>query len=259
MSKPFIGRSLALSSGAFQRTVVMLGVKAAELWALLEVETSGCGFLPDRRPKILFERHVFHRLTEGQYDDGDISDQTPGGYGAEGAHQYDRLQRAMAKDRTEALKSTSWGLGQVMGFNFESVGFADVESMVTAMADTEESQVSAIASFLIDKHLDAALRSHDWATFARGYNGEDYARNQYDAKLRGDYQSFSTGALPDIAVRQAQLYLTYAGYHPGPIDGNLGRLTRSAVIEFRSRNNLAPDEKVDEEFLQKLSQVAFHQ
>lgn len=45
-----------------------LGVRAAEVWVILTVETLGSGFLPDRRPKILFERHIFHSETKGAFD-----------------------------------------------------------------------------------------------------------------------------------------------------------------------------------------------
>src|SRR5262245_31194386 len=76
-----------------------------ELWAVLSVETSGCGYLPDRRPKILFERHVFSRLTNHRFDedDPDISARTAGGYGLAGAHQHDRLNAAIQLDRQAAL------------------------------------------------------------------------------------------------------------------------------------------------------------
>jgi hypothetical protein len=46
----------------------MREVGLAEIWAVFSVETSGCGFLTDRRPKILFERHIFSHLTNGRYD-----------------------------------------------------------------------------------------------------------------------------------------------------------------------------------------------
>ncbi|MGG7377547.1 N-acetylmuramidase domain-containing protein, partial [Escherichia coli] len=38
------------------------------MWAVIHVESSGAGYQADRRPKILFERHVFHRLTGGRFD-----------------------------------------------------------------------------------------------------------------------------------------------------------------------------------------------
>ena len=125
-----------------------LGVKAPEIWTVFAVETSGCGFLPDRRPPILYERHIFSRLTGGQFDDGDISSPTSGGYGPSGAAQYNRLARAVALDRRAALQSASWGLGQIMGMNFAMAGFGNVEDMVAAMCDSEDSQMIAFAAFL---------------------------------------------------------------------------------------------------------------
>ena len=96
MALEFVGKSLALSHAGVDATTASLGVGAAELWALMTVETAGCGFLPDRRPPIRYERHIFHRLTGGRFDDGDISDPSPGGYGPGGAPQYARLAKAIA-------------------------------------------------------------------------------------------------------------------------------------------------------------------
>ena len=128
----FQGTALALSSEGLAAVAGSLGVHAPEIWAVLAVETKGCGYLPDRRPQILYERHIFHRLTRGQFDDGDISDRSPGGYGPTGPHQYERLAAAIEKDRAAALQSVSWGLGQIMGENFVAAGFQNVEDMVTA-------------------------------------------------------------------------------------------------------------------------------
>src|SRR6266516_639425 len=136
----FRGDAKALCADGLTEATGKLGVKAPELWTVLAIETSGCGFLPDRRPKILFERHVFHRLTKGRFDDGESSDSTPGGYGALGAHQYDRLAIALANDRSAALQSASWGVGQIMGENYALAGFRDVESMVLAMSESEDRQ-----------------------------------------------------------------------------------------------------------------------
>src|SRR6201995_1072535 len=122
MAQDFVGRSRALSRTGFSTVGQTLSVKAPALWSVLSVETSGCGFLADRRPQILFERHYFHQLTGGRFDDGDISDPPAGGYCPSGAPQCDRLAGAIALDRTAALKSASWGLGQIMGDNFKMAG-----------------------------------------------------------------------------------------------------------------------------------------
>jgi hypothetical protein len=233
---PFQGNATALSSNGLASVASNLGVHAPEIWTVLAVETSGCGYLPDRRPQLLFERHVFHRLTGGQYDDGDISDPAPGGYGPMGANQFDRLARAISKDRAAALQSASWGIGQIMGMNFAEAGFQNVEGMVAAMSDSEDSQLNAVGTFLASTGLGAPLRAHDWASFARGYNGPNYTINRYDIRLNGEFQKYSSGALPDLGVRAAQLYLTYLGFHPGGIDGIAGEITVAALAEFRSKN-----------------------
>jgi len=249
---PFQGNALALSSDGLATSSGALGVHAQEIWTVLAVETSGCGFLSDRRPQILYERHIFHRLTQGRYDDGDISDPTPGGYGPGGAPQYDRLARAIAEDRNAALQSASWGLGQIMGENFAAAGYAGVEDMVAAMCRSEDDQLSAMASFLIKSGLHTCLRAHDWTSFARGYNGPNYVINRYDVRLNSEYQKYASGALPDLNARAAQLYLKYLGFDPGPVDGVAGAQTLAAYAEFASKRGLPSGGALDANAVQQL-------
>lgn len=256
MPLEFIGKSQALSKDGLAAAAQSLSVKAPEIWAVMAVETSGRGFLADRRPMILFERHVFHCLTGGRFDDGDISDPAPGRYGAGGAHQYDRLSRAIDKDRTAALQSTSWGLGQIMGENCALAGFGDAESMVAAMGDSEDAQLQAVCSFIQQSNLAASLQAHDWSSFAAKYNGPNFARNHYDVRLRGEFQKYSFGVLPDLDLRATQLYLTFCGLHPGPIDGSMGPRTRAAILEFQQRQGLAATGEMDDTLLARLALVA---
>lgn len=243
-----------MTADGFNEGADRLSVRAAEIWAVLTVETRGSGFLPDRRPQILFERHVFHRVTRGAHDTTapDVSQPTPGGYGASGAFQYTRLERALQLDRAAALRSTSWGIGQLMGFNAELAGYADVEAMITAMADSEDEQLRGMIGEITGSHLDQALRAHDWASFARGYNGPTYAKNRYDVRLAAAYERFAVGLLPDLTVRAAQVYLIYFGLDPGPVDGILGRKTRSAMAEFQERAGLPVSGEADEATLEQL-------
>ena len=236
---PFPCTALPLSSAGFQSSVDSLGVDAATLWAMLSVETLGRGFLPDRRPQILFERHVFHGLTGGQFDqtDPDISNPQPGGYGPPGTAQYPRLTRAVVLDQDAALKSASWGLGQVMGENYRIAGFADVGSMVQAMAASEDSQLAAVVGFILSKKLEKPLQNQDWAGYAHGYNGAGYAKNSYDTRLAQSYAVFKAGTkVPDLTVRAAQLYLLFLGYNPQGVDGQAGAHTLTALHNFQSAN-----------------------
>lgn len=252
MPIPFQGTAWALSGDGLAAVADKLGVFAAEIWALLAVETLGCGYLPDRRPQILYERHVFHRLTQGQYDDGDISSAMPGDYGALGEHQYDRLSLATTKNRDAALESASWGIGQIMGENFAEAGYSNVENMVTAMSRSEDEQLTAMANFLVSRKLHRFLQAHDWANFARAYNGPDYAINRYDVRLNAEYQKYSSGLLPDLNMRATQLYLTYLGFNPGPVDGIAGHLTFSALTQFQAQAALSTAKIVTAETVAQL-------
>ncbi|MBV8050750.1 MAG: DUF3380 domain-containing protein [Acidobacteriaceae bacterium] len=257
MSIPFQGTAWALSAESIAAAADALAVSAAEIWTVLAVETSGCGYLADRRPQICFERHVFHRLTQGKYDDGDISDPTPGGYGAPGAHQYERLNLAIEKDRNAALKSASWGIGQIMGENFVLAGHKSVEDFVIAMMRSEDDQLAAMADFLFSRKLHFALQAHDWADFARHYNGPDFAVNQYALRLNIAYKKFSSGSLPDLNVRASQLYLTYLGFDPGPVDGVAGERTIFALAGYHRSQALEGRPLITSEFVEQLKDVLY--
>jgi hypothetical protein len=243
----FIGSGSPLSQSGFDVAINMNAIESASLWSVLSVETSGCGFLADRRPKILFERHIFSKLTNGIYDaaNPDVSNPTPGGYGDEGAPQYDRLQAALQLDETAALESASWGLGQIMGENYAAAGFADVSTMVTAMVGSEDAQLKAMAAFIKSNNMSSALQNHDWATFALHYNGANYAENNYDGKLQNFYAQYSTGTTPDLTVRAVQIYLTYKGFAVGGIDGIAGTHTTDAIKAFQTSIGVAATGVID--------------
>ena len=178
--------------------------------------------IPPLQLAILFERHVFRRETGGGKFDAiapDLSNATPGGYGTRGDNQYRRLQRAIALDRRAALRSTSWGIGQVMGFNAEMVGYEDVEAMVTGAESSEDEQLRAMFAFIRASKLRTALQNQDWKTFARRYNGPSFQKNDYDTKLRQTFKRYRSEGVPDVRARAAQLHLIYKGFDPGVVDG----------------------------------------
>ena len=251
----FAGDGLPLSGVGLTTVTDLLGVEPEALWACLRVETSGCGFLRDRRPAILFERHIFHRETNGRFDQTapEVSNPDSGGYGARGGHQYDRLASAIALDRRAALRSASWGIGQVMGFHAETLGYADVEAMVAAMVTAEDEQLRAMATFIKTSGLDRAMQRQDWTAFARGYNGSNFAINKYDTKLAEQHAQLVANGLPDLGIRSAQLWLTYGGFDPGPVDGLMGNRTRTALSQFQSTAGLPVTGAADDATLARLA------
>jgi hypothetical protein len=203
-SLAFAGAGAPLTADGIARACGILGVGEPELRAVLAVETSGSGFLADGRPKILFERHMFHRLTDGRHSAGhsDISNPKRGGY-LGGAAEYERLERAIALDRRAAFESTSWGLGQIMGFNAAMVGYADAEAMARDFADNADAQVVAVARFIAASGARTHLAAHDWASFARIYNGARFAENRYDQKLQAAYERLAGDRPPAGVIDRA--------------------------------------------------------
>lgn len=237
----FEGAGTPLTQAGLDSLAKQLNVPLTALWAVLAVETSGCGFLADRRPQILFERHWFSKLTNSRFDanHADISNRVSGGYGTRGAAQYDRLARAVKLDRKAALQSTSWGLGQVMGFNAETVGFKNVEDMVKACVESEDGQMRAMCGFITSAKLNKQLREKDWAGFALRYNGTEFQKNKYDEKLATFSARYEVGPLPDLNVRAAQMMLMYLGYSMGGVDGWFGAKTQGALIRFQGDHGIA--------------------
>ncbi|MGH7583096.1 MAG: N-acetylmuramidase domain-containing protein [Gemmatimonadales bacterium] len=253
----FAGSGRPLSTAGFAAVCDDLGVGAPEIWAVLSVETGGFGFLADRRPQILFERHVFHRLTQGRFDatHPDISNTNPGGYAGRGA-EYGRLELAVGLDRGAALQSASWGIGQIMGFTFAGAGFGSIGEMVDTMVGGEDAQLMAMGRLIADQGWGESLRRRDWAAFARGYNGEAYALNAYDTRLAAAYAGYRV-ARPDLSLRAAQAGLLFLGIDPGPVDGMLGRRTRGAVMVFQERNRLPITGNPDPETAEEIMASAF--
>jgi hypothetical protein len=169
-----------------------LRCEAAAVWAVCDVESRGSGFLPDGRPKILFEAHLFGRMTDHQYDRSHPNISSPvwnhSLYGAGGAHQYDRLHEAMSLDHTAALESASWGMFQILGSNYSACGFGSVDEFVKTMGESEKNQLDAFARFCHEAGLVRYLTSLDWLHFALGYNGRLEAQNDYHGKLKRAYE-----------------------------------------------------------------------
>jgi hypothetical protein len=251
----FVGPGRPLSQDGFDAARQKIGAPAPAIWSVISVETKASGYLPDRRPQILFERHIFSRLTGHRFDQSHpgVSQPTSGGYGAGGAHQYDRLAEALALDESAALMSASWGLGQVMGENHQAAGFPDVQSMVEAFVASEDAQFAGMAGFIVANNLAGHLANQRWTDFAKHYNGPGFAKNDYPGKLQRFFAQYSAGPTPDLSVRAAQTYLTYKGHAVG-IDGVSGPQTQAAVKAFQAANGLQPTGVVDAALLQRLAQ-----
>ncbi len=224
------GAARPLTYAGFREAASILHVSQTALWCVVEVETSGCGFFASRRPSMLFERHIFYRLTGGEFFSRyeSICSPTPGGYGGSGDSQYDRLHAAMRLDERAALSSASWGLGQIMGSNFRAAGFGGPREMIAAFCESEDQQLTAMTRFISVNRLDSALRELRWDDFAKGYNGPAYKQNRYDEKLAAAHAKWSIRGIPDLLVRARQMELFFQRKYKGKMDGVVGPLMKLA-------------------------------
>lgn len=152
-----------------------LNCSVAAILAVFEVESSGKGFYSDGVPKTLFEGHVFHRLTKGKFSVShphlSYPTWTKKWYGKTEAAERTRLAEASALDSTAALMSSSWGLPQIMGFNFGAAGHKSLQGFLNAMYRDANSQLECFTNLIISFSLADELQRQDWRTFARIYNG----------------------------------------------------------------------------------------
>ena len=203
------------------------GVEPAAIKAVVKVESGGAGFYSNGDPKILFEGHIFwQQLKEVginpvglQAANEDIIYQkwTKSHYTGQAIGEYDRLARAKAINEEAALKSASWGMFQIMGFNAGVSGFDQVTDFVSSMSESEERQLDAFFAFLHHENIFKYLKNKDWAGFARRYNGSQFKKNQYDSKLQVAFDAASgvgtrgvDGSLEDMVVNEYSRQLAAA-------------------------------------------------
>lgn len=192
----FKGAARRLDDIDLPRIGARIGVGEDELHAVMDVEARSSGFDAQGRPAMLYEPHVCWRLL-GPGEKRDRAAELGLAYPRWGTKpyprdSYPRLMMMIGIDEDIALQSASWALGQIMGFNAILAGFASARAMVLAFLDDEETHLEAMVRFIAVSGLDDELRRHDWAGFARGYNGPGYAAHGYDKRLAARFAWWQT-------------------------------------------------------------------
>lgn len=176
----------------------VLDVEVAAIKAFAMTEAKEFGFFSNGFPVILFERHIFYKELKKRHGQDkaneimtinpDICNTSPGGYTGGRAEIY-RLDKAIAINSDAALASASFGLFQVMGFNYATCGYSDIGTFVEEMKQSESNHIKAFVGFIkSNKTLHTALKNKDWDTVARCYNGINYSKNSYHLKMAENYQ-----------------------------------------------------------------------
>ena len=184
---PWHGTGLRLADTDLPRIGHRIGVGEDVIHAVLDVEARGRGFDSQNRLTMLFEPHVFWReLGPGAKRERAVREGLAYRRWGERKYprdSYPRLIAACAIDEEAALRSASFGLAQIMGFNHRLVGFETARAMVEHLAEGEAEQLEVMVEFIEAAGLDDELREMDWRGFARGYNGAGYAKHGYHTRL----------------------------------------------------------------------------
>lgn len=176
----------------YEAAAKRLGVPVSVVKAVALVESSGKGFLDDGRCVIRFEPHIFSFQTGHKYDKTHPQLSNPV-FSPERFGSWAIYEQAAALDMSAAMKSTSWGAFQIMGFNFAACGFKSVIEFVAAQCKSEAAQLDAFLSFCEANGLVLHLRNRDWASFAAKYNGAAYKVNRYDQRIAEAVARFEKG------------------------------------------------------------------
>ena len=240
-----------------ERAAEKNGIDPRSMVALGLTESAGRVTWPvgiDNKPPIRPEVHVFYRelknypqlqrraVEEGLAHPKANGVKLPRGYEAR-YRFYDR----MADIHPEAAAaSTSWGWGQVMGFNYKMLGLSAPTDVAQA-ADTVEGQTELVAGYLEATGLTPFMNNlpskSSAERIARGYNGPAWRKNNYANKLISNWKRAGSGsneaAGRDTATLQNSLKLL--GYDPGGTDGVSGPATRAATRKYQEDNGLVAD------------------
>lgn len=167
-------------------------IPVSMLLAFRDVESKKDGFLPDGRCIILFERHkMYSWLTRNRGLEfakqmmvvhPNICNPARGGYYGYG-REYDRLSIAEGLSIEGAWSSASWGMFQIMGFNYGLCGYYNVRDFVNDMKESETKQLDAVLRFIkgVDGLLPAMMQ-RNYRRVAELYNGQGQVG--YDGLLR---------------------------------------------------------------------------
>lgn len=189
--------NILLNSSDYKTVSELLDIEIASLKAIQEVETGGRGgFFKEGYPSILFEGHIFWRELEKRGIDPELHikgnedilySKWTRKYYKGGIKEYARLEKAREINKEAADSSASWGMFQIMGFNYQSCGVSSLEEFIKYMHKDEFSQLVLTSNFLHKTKLYKFLQTKEWDKFAKGYNGPAYKENKYDIKLEKAY------------------------------------------------------------------------
>lgn len=241
---PWTGEMRPISAADFRKAAVSLNVSEAVIRAVFDVEAAGRYYRRDGTVERRFEPHHFmkDRWASIGFKPGAGVAPWRASLAIKDADREAMFARAVAQHPEAAMRATSWGAPQIMGFNHLAAGYPSAQAMVHDMADSAASHLSAFVAFVQSKGLSSALRAHDWLAFSVIYNGDGQAP-AYARKIEAAYRKH--------AGKSSAVVLKLGSQGAGVVelqealgidaDGGFGPKTLAAVKAFQLANGLAAD------------------
>ena len=112
------------------------------------------------------------------------------------------VEKRMLKKRIDPneayLLALSYGLPQIMGFNYALCGFKSVREMKEAFAD-EKAHLKIFTTFIKNSNpLYQAIKEKHFANISKLYNGAGYMKNNYMTRLITHYNKAKEWNSQDI-------------------------------------------------------------
>jgi len=170
------------------------GIEPACIASFIATESGGLGFATDTGKIIIqFEPVWFKRKApyapSGLWSVNKVDVQSK---------EWLAFNNAFSEDPNAAMQATSIGLGQIMGFNYSSLGYKSVGEMWDDAKKGIDRQIWQICKYITANiKLVSALKAHDWDSVASIYNGSGYKalaakyhRQPYDQTMADNYLKY---------------------------------------------------------------------
>jgi len=239
---------------------------AAHVAAIIDVESRGVVYGPtgDHLPMILFEPHIFYRRVSGPARDEAVklklASKAPNKrlYPKSQAGRWQQIADTVALLKRHKLpveaaaESASYGVGQVMGYHWKSLGYLTFDHFYKTMVSGAAGQIDIMLKYIEVNGLEDELRDGRWPAFFRGYNGPAWEKGGYGQKIAKALALYGgTAAKPDgmlrmgakgARVRELQALLNRVpGGMQVKVDGDFGPSTKKAVSAFQMAKGITVD------------------